>query len=47
MANEPWLIRDYSGWWRLPEPLPLRTPWTLLALVVAELVVAAVLIVAP
>jgi hypothetical protein len=34
--TEPWLRRDYSDLWRLPEPLPpTRWPRVLLALVLA------------
>jgi hypothetical protein len=44
MAEEPWLIRDHSHWWRLPPPLPPRPPWGLMAVVAAELAVAVVLV---
>ena len=42
MADEPFLRRDYRGWWRLPEPLPPRPPWELLWIVAAELMLAVV-----
>jgi hypothetical protein len=43
MSDEAWLIRDHSHWWCLPPPLPpARWPRMLLAVVVAELVVAVV-----
>jgi hypothetical protein len=39
--DEPWLRRDYSGWWRLPPPLPpRRLPLVRLGLVLALIGVA-------
>jgi hypothetical protein len=42
MADEPpWLIRDYTAFWRLPSPLPpARWPLVLMGLLLGVLVVA-------
>ena len=42
MADEPWLIRDHTRWWRLPEPLPSPLwPRMLMALLIGVIVFAA------
>jgi len=39
--SEPWLRRDYTGWWRLPEPLPpAQWPRVLIWLIVGEIALA-------
>jgi hypothetical protein len=38
---EPWLTKDYRGWWVLPEPLPpARWPRWLMAVIAGEIVLA-------
>jgi hypothetical protein len=42
--HEPWLRRDHSGLWRLPEPLPpARWPRMLLGLLAGVILVAVAL----
>jgi hypothetical protein len=43
MADQPWLNRDYSGFWRLPEPMPpARWPRGILAGLLFEVLVLAI-----
>jgi hypothetical protein len=37
---EPWLRRDYTGWWRLPTLPPAWWPRVLIWLIVGEIALA-------